>query len=105
MGWHAGLGRGGRQLVLVFALAAAAANRPSWADTAARDQQLDVAVAAAPATGETSAPPPAETEPVVPAAAKPQRRTQPATQDQRRMMMFLLMNSAGRVNPFGGFGR
>jgi len=83
---------------LVGALAVAAT--PSWAgEEPAADAVPQVAVVT-PAEPEGSATPPAVT-----VVKEPEPGAERTSDQQRRVLMLLIMNSAGPVRPFGNLGR
>jgi hypothetical protein len=81
----------------------AAAATPAWsADEPAQSPMPQVAVAA------PAEPEPADAttgEPAVAVVKPPEPATGWDSEQQRRMLMLLIMNSAGPVRPFGNLGR
>jgi len=105
MGVQAALGQGGRWPVLVLSITVVAVGLLGWAETPYRSQPPDPALVTATSGGST---PPAAAGPaprIVPGSAKPRPELRPMSEEQRRMMMILLINGAGRLSPFGAVGR
>lgn len=84
---------------MICVLAAAASPVRSEEGTPAGTQPQVAAVT--PAAPE----PAAVVDPAVETVKRPDARSDPSGDQQRRMLMLLLMNSAGPVRPFGNLGR
>lgn len=85
---------------MICVLAAAASPARSEEGTPAGTQPQIAAVAPAPEPAAAVVDPA-----VVETVKRPDARSDPSSDQQRRMLMLLLMNSAGPVRPFGNLGR